>query len=84
MRRLAVALLLVGCKHAPADAGFEGEVEILIDSTGRVAKARVVRSIPMLDASALQTVYQWRFSPAIKNGHPVATIAHAPVMFRIY
>ena len=60
------------------------EVEILIDSTGRVARARVVRSIPALDAAALQTVYQWVFSPAIKGGRPVATVASAPVTFRIF
>jgi protein TonB len=60
------------------------EVEILIDSTGRVAKARVVRSIPALDRAALDTVYQWVFSPAIKGGRPVATIASAPVTFRIF
>jgi periplasmic protein TonB len=60
------------------------EVEILIDAGGNVARARVLQSIPALDQAALQTVYQWRFSPAIKNGHPVATIARAPVMFRIY
>jgi len=60
------------------------EVEILIDSTGRVAKARVVRSIPMLDRAALDTVYQWVFAPAIKNGRPVATVASAPVTFRIF
>jgi periplasmic protein TonB len=60
------------------------EVEILIDSSGNVTRARVIQSIPALDAAAVQTVYQWRFSPAIKNGHPVATIARAPVQFRIY
>jgi len=60
------------------------EVQILIDSTGRVAKAHVVRSIPALDAAALQTVYQWVFSPAIKGGRPVATVASAPVTFRIF
>jgi protein TonB len=60
------------------------EVEILIDSTGRVAKARVVRSIPALDAAALQTVYQWVFAPAVKGGRPVATTAMAPVTFRIF
>jgi outer membrane biosynthesis protein TonB len=38
----------------------------------------------MLDAAALQTVYQWLFEPARKHGVPVATIAHAPVAFRIY
>jgi protein TonB len=59
-------------------------VEILIDSTGRVVRARVIQSVPMLDAAALQTVYQWVFEPAIKRGRPVPTIAHAPVAFRIY
>jgi protein TonB len=59
-------------------------VEILIDSTGRVVRARVIQSVPMLDAAALQTVYQWLFQPAVKRGRPVPTIAHAPVAFRIY
>jgi protein TonB len=59
-------------------------VEILIDSTGRVVRARVIQSVPLLDAAALQTVYQWVFQPAVKHGRPVPTIAHAPVAFRIY
>jgi protein TonB len=65
---------------------IEGEVivEILIDSTGAVVRARVIQSIPALDAAAIQTVKEWRFSPAIKNGRPVATIANAPVRFRIF
>jgi periplasmic protein TonB len=60
------------------------ELEILIDATGKVIRARVIRSIPMLDAAAIQTVLQWVFEPAIKNGRPVATLASAPVGFRIY
>jgi len=32
----------------------------------------------------VQTVYQWVFSPAMKNGRPVATLAEAPVTFRIF
>jgi protein TonB len=59
-------------------------VEILIDSQGRVARARVIQSVPLLDAAALQTVYQWVFQPAVKHGRPVATLAHIPVTFRIY
>jgi protein TonB len=59
-------------------------VEILIDATGHVIRARILQSVPLLDAAALQTVYQWVFSPAMKHGRPVATIAHAPVAFRIY
>jgi TonB family protein len=58
-------------------------VEILIDSEGRVVRARVLRSVPLLDAAALETVYQWRFQPATKQGKAVPTIAHAPVVFRI-
>ena len=38
----------------------------------------------LLDAAALQTVYQWVFSPAVKGGRPVATVASAPVTFRIF
>jgi periplasmic protein TonB len=59
-------------------------VEILIDSQGRVVRARVIQSVPLLDAAALQCVYQWVFQPAVKHGRPVPTIAHAPVNFRIF
>jgi protein TonB len=59
-------------------------VEILIDSQGRVVRARVIQSVPLLDAAALQCVYQWVFQPAVKHGRPVPTIAHAPVAFRIF
>jgi protein TonB len=59
-------------------------VEILIDAQGNVSRARVVQSVPLLDAAALQTVYQWKFMPAIKHGRPVPTLAHIPVAFRIY
>jgi protein TonB len=59
-------------------------VEILIDSQGRVTRARVIQSVPLLDAAALQCVYQWVFQPAVKHGRPVPTIAHAPVHFRIF
>jgi protein TonB len=60
------------------------ELEILIDATGRVVHARVVKSIPLLDHAAKETVFQWQFSPAMKKGRPVATRANAPVTFRIF
>ena len=59
-------------------------VEIVIDSTGRVVNSRVIQSVPMLDAAALRCVQEWVFSPAIKHGRPVMTIAKAPVAFRIF
>jgi periplasmic protein TonB len=60
------------------------ELEIVIDITGRVVHARVLRSVPLLDAAAIQTVYQWVFQPAMKHGRPVPTKATAPVTFRIF
>jgi periplasmic protein TonB len=65
---------------------IEGTVvlEILIDINGHVVRARVLQSIPALDAAAIETVKQWVFSPAVKHGHPVATVARAPVGFRIF
>jgi protein TonB len=63
----------------------EGTVvlEVLIDDRGKVARVRVVQSIPILDAAAVETVREWVFAPALKNGRPVASIALAPVSFRI-
>lgn len=52
-------------------------VEILIDCQGRVVRARAIQSVPLLDAAALRTVYQWTFPPAVKHGRPVPTIVHA-------
>jgi protein TonB len=71
----------------PSDAferNVEGTVvlEVLVDSHGRVLEARVLSSIPALDAAALEIVRQWLFSPAVKNGIAVTTIVRAPVTFR--
>ena len=59
-------------------------VEILIDASGQVSRTRVIESIPLLDEAARDTVSGWLFQPAVKRGHPVPSIAHAPVRFRIY
>ena len=56
-----------------AAAGIAGPVlaEILIDPSGNVADARVVRSIPLLDEAALTAVRSWHFTPTVVNGQPV-------------
>jgi TonB family protein len=59
-------------------------LQIVIDGSGRVAAWKIVRSIPSLDAAAVACVRQWSFSPARAKGRPVATMASAPVSFRIY
>jgi len=64
---------------------IEGEVllEVLIDASGRVVRTRVLRSIPLLDASAIQAVYEWRFEPALKQGRAVPALIRASVRFSL-
>jgi protein TonB len=59
-------------------------IEILIDERGRVVRTRIVSSVALLDAAAVEAVRQWVFVPGLKQGHPVATLAMAPVTFRIF
>lgn len=59
-------------------------VEFVIDEQGQVASARVLKSIPMLDAAAIACIKQWVFTPAKKGGRAVRTLAQAPVAFRIF
>jgi protein TonB len=71
--------------HDAFDQKVQGTVvvEFVIDVDGRVVNPRVVRSITLLDAAALEAVSQWRFVPATNRGRPVATRSRAPVSFRI-
>jgi len=64
----------------------EGTVvlEILIDDQGRVVRTRVLQSVPVLDAAAVECVHAWEFAPALHGGRPVASLANAPISFRIY
>jgi protein TonB len=58
-------------------------VEFAIDAHGKVGDARVVESVPELDAAALNCAKKWRFKPATRDGIPVATKARLPFVFRI-
>jgi TonB family protein len=56
-------------------------LELLLDETGTVVRARVTRSIPTLDQAALDCVMQWKFTPATANGTPVPIRLMASVNF---
>ena len=56
-------------------------LEVTIDVDGTVKDARVLRSIPMLDAAALEAVRQWRYEPTMIDGKPVPIIMTVPVTF---
>jgi TonB family protein len=54
-------------------AGVQGVVitEVVIDPSGNVTDAQVLRSIPLLDDEALRVVRRWHFAPTIVNGQAV-------------
>jgi protein TonB len=58
-------------------------VEALIGEDGSVRDAKVLRSVPLLDASALEAVRQWRFTPTLLNGVPVQVIMSVTVRFTL-
>jgi TonB family protein len=70
---------------AAQNAGIQGVViiEATIDTDGRVADAKVLRSIPQLDEAALEAVRQWEFTPTEVNGALVPVIMTVTVNFSL-
>jgi protein TonB len=68
------------------EAGVDGTVMVqaLVGKDGRVKDARVVKSIPMLDQSAITAVKQWVFKPALSNNKPVAVWVAVPMRFTLH
>ena len=58
-------------------------IETTIDVHGNVVLATVLRSVPLLDAAALDAVRQWKYTPALLNGVPVPVIMTVTVNFRL-
>jgi TonB family protein len=65
-------------------AGVEGSVLIqaIIAKNGSVKDARVIQSIPLLDAAALGAVRQWLFTPTLLNNAPVEVLMTVTVNFQ--
>jgi TonB family protein len=66
-------------------AGVQGIIilEATVAGDGRVADARVLRSIPLLDQAALDAVRSWEFTPTYLNGVPVPVIMTVTVNFTL-
>ena len=67
------------------DARVSGLVilEAVIDGSGFVRSAKVLRSIPLLDAAALDAVRQWQFTPTLLNGVPIPVVMTVTVNFTV-
>jgi protein TonB len=68
------------------DVRREGTVviEAVIGTDGVVRDARVLKSVALLDAAALDAVRQWRYQPTLLNGVPVPVIVTVTVVFRLH
>jgi len=58
-------------------------IEAIIDDMGRVADARILRSIPLLDQAALEAVRQWEYVPVQLNGVAQPVVMTVTVNFRV-
>ena len=60
-------------------------VYLQVDELGHPQNVRVLRGIGLgLDEKALEAVRQYRFKPAMKNGHPVRVEMNVDVTFQIF
>jgi protein TonB len=64
-----------------ARVGGEVTIEATIGPDGKVADAKVVRSIPLLDQAALDAVRQWEYTPTLLNGVPVPVVMTVKINF---
>ena len=64
-------------------ARVQGDVviEATVGDDGKVADARVVKSIPLLDQAALDAVKQWEYQPSLLNGVPMPVVMTVTVRF---
>jgi TonB family protein len=67
-------------------AGVQGVVRVLalVDTSGAVIEASVARSIPELDAAALDAVRGSRFRPYVYEGRPRRFRVIVPVLFALH
>ena len=67
------------------DSGLEGviTVEVSLDEAGVMTGARVLRSVPILDAAALDAVRNWHYEPTIVDGRAVPVKLVATVNFSL-
>ena len=68
-------------------ANFQGSVSIqlIVDAQGNPQNVRELRHLGMgLDEKAIEAVRQYRFKPAMYQGHPVAVQMVINVDFHLY
>ncbi|HKO18920.1 MAG TPA: TonB family protein [Acidobacteriaceae bacterium] len=60
-------------------------LNVLVNDEGLPENVHVVRSLDLgLDQKAIEAVNQYRFMPAIREGHPIAVPVNVEVQFRLF
>ena len=64
----------------------EGQVilEAVINERGTVERIKVLKSVMLLDAAAIDAVKQWRYTPTLLNGIPVSVLMTITVQFSLH
>ncbi|MGH9862252.1 MAG: energy transducer TonB [Candidatus Acidiferrales bacterium] len=73
--------------EAARQAGFQGTVDLwaVVNENGRVEEIQVAKPLGMgLDEEAVNTIQQWQFEPARRNGEPVAVRLILTMGFHLY
>ena len=67
------------------EARVQGTVvmEVRIDERGAVSDVQTLRSIPLLDAAAIDAVRQWQYEPTLLNGVAVPMLMTVTVNFSL-
>jgi periplasmic protein TonB len=58
-------------------------IEIMIGPDGRVHSTQLLKSVPLLDAAALEAVRQWEYAPTTVDGKAVAVLMTVTVHFSL-
>jgi protein TonB len=58
------------------------QLELTIGPDGKVADARVLKSVPVLDQAALDAVRQWEYAPTRVKGVAVPVIVNVAIDFQ--
>lgn len=60
-------------------------LSLIVDTEGTVRDIKIMRALGEgLDINAIDTVKQWRFDPAMRDGEPVAVSIDVEVSFHLY
>ncbi len=58
-------------------------VQATVDREGKVRDTRLLKSVPLLDAAAIEAVRQWEFAPTLLNGVPKPVMMTLTINFSL-